>query len=337
VSEIRRLLARLPNWLGDALLARPLLHALRASWPEAEIVAVAPAALLELLATDRVFDRPEPWPADRPARRALLQRLRRWRPDAALVLPPSFSSAYFAWRTGAPVRAGYAHDARSILLTHALRRGARGDLHLSREFLRLGEILGASSTQLPPLRPTEESLRSARALLDRHGLAPGEPYAILAPRSAWGPAREWPAVRFAAAGRGLATRGCRVVVCGTAGERDSCAAVAEAVGTAACSVAGETDLPELAALCAGAALAVCNDSGVAHLAAAVGTPTVQLYGSASSAWTHALGPRAEVIHRPPVCSPCYQRTCRIGYACLTAVEVVHVLQVCDGLANMRAA
>lgn len=337
MSENRRLLVRLPNWLGDALLARPLLHALRAAWPEAEITAVAPAAVLELLATDRVFDRPEPWPADRPARRALLRRLRRWRPGTALVLPPSFSSAYFAWRTGAPVRAGYAHDARSILLTHALRRGARGDRHLSCEFLRLGEMLGALPTRLPPLRPTEESRQSARALLDRHGLAAGEPYAILAPRSVWGPAREWPAVRFAAAGRGLAARGHRVVVCGTASERDSCVAVAEAVGPAACSMAGDTELPELAALCASAALAVCNDSGVAHLAAAVGTSTVQIYGSASSAWTHALGPRVRVVHRPPVCSPCYQRTCRIGYACLTAVEVAHVLQACDGLADTRAA
>jgi heptosyltransferase-2 len=144
-------------------------------------------------------------------------------------------------------------------------------------------------------------------------------------------------VRFVTVGEGLAARGHRVVICGTDRERDSCARVAEAVGTAACSVAGETNLPELGALCVDAALAVCNDSGVAHLAAATGTPTVQIYGSASSAWTHALGPRAEVIHRPPVCSPCYQRTCRIGYACLTAVEAAYVLRACDRLADARAA
>ena len=68
--------------------------------------------------------------------------MRAWRPDAALVLPPSFSSAWFAFRTGAGTRVGFGHEARSWLLTRALRRGARGDAHLSEEYLRLGATIG---------------------------------------------------------------------------------------------------------------------------------------------------------------------------------------------------
>jgi heptosyltransferase-2 len=79
-----------------------------------------------------------------------------------------------------------------------------------------------------------------------------------------------------------------------------------------------------AALCAGAAVVVSNDSGMAHLAAATGAPTVAIFGSTASAWTAPLGPRVRVVQKAPVCSPCFRRECRIGYTCLTAVRVEDV-------------
>ena len=92
---MERVLVRIPNWLGDALLARPLLHALRRAHPRASIRGVGPKPILELLASDPVADAWEGWPERFDARAALIARLRAWRPDAALVLPPSFSSAWF--------------------------------------------------------------------------------------------------------------------------------------------------------------------------------------------------------------------------------------------------
>src|SRR5262252_6216606 len=115
-----RVLVRIPNWLGDALMARPVLHALRRSYPRAELRAVGPAPLLGLLSADPVCDAWEAWPATVGERAALASRLKAWRPDLALVLPPSLSSAWFAWHTGARARIGYAHEGRSILLTRAL-------------------------------------------------------------------------------------------------------------------------------------------------------------------------------------------------------------------------
>jgi heptosyltransferase-2 len=326
-----RILVRLPNWLGDALLARPLLHGLARARPHAEVRGVGPAALVDLLLADRALGAGDAWPRDARGRAEVVRRARAWRPGVALVLPASFSSAWFAWRSGAPVRAGYRGEGRSFLLTHALPRSERGALHLSREFLALGAALGVEEAAPPPLGLGAGARAAAQALLERRG-AGGRRYAVLGPRSAWGAAREWPAERFADVGRALAARGLRVVVCGTAAEGETCARVAAAVGSAALSLAGETDLPTLAALCGGAALAVCNDSGLAHLAAAAGAPTVQIYGSASSAWTAALGPRVRVVQRPPVCSPCYQRTCRIGYRCLVAIEAAVVLRACEELA-----
>jgi heptosyltransferase-2 len=320
-------LIRLPNWLGDALMARPLLHGVRRAHPRAEIHAVARAPLLSVLEGEGTFDRGEPWPAEGAARGELTRRLRAWRPDAALVLPFSFSSARFAFGTRAPIRVGYAHELRSFMLTQAMRRVARGDLHLSREYLALGEPIGVAAATLPPLMPSATARAAADALLAR--AAPGaSEVAVMAPRSAYGPAREWPSDRFASLARDLMAAGRTVLVCGTAAERATCAEVARAAGPGAVSVAGETDLPTLTALVQRAGLAVCNDSGLAHLAGAVGTPTVTLYGSTSSAWTAALGPRVRIVQRPPVCSPCFRRTCRIGYRCLTALSVAEVGRAC---------
>ncbi len=318
-------------------MARPLLHGVRRAHPQAEIRAVGPAALLSLLDGERTFDSGCAWPArsasgdppPREARERLLANLRSWRPEVALVLPFSFSSAWFARRTGAAIRVGYAHELRSPLLTHALPRAARGELHLSREYWDLGASLGVMPGPLPMLVPSAEADTSAAALIER--AAPGAArFAVMAPRSAYGPAREWPADRFAALARRLVARGHAVIVCGTAAERDTCREIAAVAGPGVVSVAGETDLPTLAALVGRAAVAVCNDSGIAHLAGAVGTPTVTLYGSTSSAWTAALGPRVWVVQHPPVCSPCFRRTCRIGYACLTRLSVGEVDGICRG-------
>ncbi len=315
MRPLERILVRLPNWLGDVLMARPALHALRAAHPGAEITACGPPALLELLAPEALWQRTEEFPGGR----GLARRLRAERFDAALVLPPSFSSAWLAFRSGARLRAGFAADGRSPLLTHALRRPARGDLHQSREYLRLVAGLDAPEVAVPALAVGAGAAAAAGALLTHAGAAP-RAFAILAPGSAYGPAKRWGAERFAVLGRRLAARQLAVLVCGAAAERPVCGEVAAAIGEAATSLAGETRLPVQAALCARSALTVSNDSGLAHLAAATGAPTVVVFGSTSSAWTAPLGTRVRVVQRAPVCSPCFARQCAIGTVCLAAVD-----------------
>ena len=326
-----RVLVRMPNWLGDVLMARPLLHALRAAWPGARVLAVGPEPLLALLATERVAEESFGWPRDGAGRRTVTAQVRERRPDVALVLPASFSSAWLAFRSGAHARVGYRSEGRSPLLTRALARRPRGERHLSDEFLDLAATLGVVPVAVPVLRAQEDHARDATALLAASGVGEGEPYALLAPRSAYGPAREWFADRFVAAGRGLVERGLRVLVCGTAAEAASCATVAQGIGERAVSLAGRTPLGFLIALAARARLALCNDSGLAHLAAATGAPTLQIYGSAASGWTAARGPRVRVLHRAPVCSPCWRRHCLIGTRCLDAVSVAWVLAEADAL------
>ena len=328
---MERVLVRIPNWLGDALLARPLLHAVRRAWPRASLRVVGPASLLELLAADPVVDTWDAWPDEASARGTLVERLSAWRPEAALVLPPSFSSAWFAWRTGARSRIGYAHEGRSFLLTRALARPPRGDRHLSEEYLELGRVLGAAAGAVPPLPVPAAARHEALALLKARGLA-GARVAILGPGAIYGPAKRWHPERFALVARALERDGFRVLVCGARSDRDVCADVAARAGEGVVSLAGETGIALQAGLCAIASLAVCNDSGLGHLAAAVGTPTVAIFGSTSSAWTAPLGERVRVVQRAPVCSPCFQRTCTIGYRCLDAIAVADVERACREVA-----
>lgn len=320
--RIERVLVRLPNWLGDALMARPLLFALRAMRPALELTAVGPPALLELLASDATWDRAEAWPL----REGGLDALRRPSPDAALVLPPSFSSAWFAWRSGARERVGYAHEGRTPLLTHALPRPARGEQHASREYAALGAALGAGDAPVPTLASAPAAREAASALVSDGA---GAPFAILGPGAIYGPAKRWPAERFIELGRRLAARGLRTLVCGADGERDVCERVAVEIGPPARSLAGHTSLTVQAALCSEARAVVCNDSGLAHLGGAVGAPTVTVFGSTSSAWTAPLGPRVRVVQRAPACSPCFQRRCRIGTPCLTGVGAEHVARALE--------
>jgi heptosyltransferase II len=223
------------------------------------------------------------------------------------------------------VRVGFAGEGRSLLLTAAVRRPARGELHLSREYLDLAARLGAApdGPAPPPLAPDPAAAARAAALLAG---ADGARVAILGPGALYGPAKRWAPERFAAVGRALAGRGFAVLVCGSAAERAVCEAVAHDAGGRA--LAGVTDLPVQAALCARAAIVVCNDSGLAHPAAATGAPTVVIFGSTSSAWTAPLGTRVVVVQHAPPCSPCFQRTCRIGYRCLAAVTEPEVVRAC---------
>lgn len=331
MSAVDRILVRLPNWLGDLLMARPMMHGLRRAHPKAEIRGVAPASLLGIMEPDRVFDRLEPWPESRSERVALVKRSRAWRPGAVLVLPPSFSSAWFAFRIAAGRRIGFAHEARGALLTHRPFRRPRGELHLSEEYCSLGRELGIVSDTVPDLPVQPGGRDTAEALLAELGLASRD-FMLFGPGASYGPAKQWPAECFAELGRHAVRRGSPVLVCGAPSEAELCAQVTAAIGGSASSLAGRTDLSTQAALCARATVCVCNDSGLAHLASAVGASTVVLFGSTSSAWTAPLGARVRVVQRAPVCSPCFRRTCVIGYRCLRSIGVAEVDRVCREVA-----
>jgi len=163
----------------------------------------------------------------------------------------------------------------------------------------------------------------------------GSPLLAIAPAAAYGPAKEWPADRYGALIDLLAARDdAEVVLVGAPSERAKCDEVAAASKSGAIVAAGGTNIGELVAL-----LSLCdgfigNDSGCAHIAGALGIPTVAIFGSTNPDRTGPLGAKARVIYRKLECSPCLARTCRFGhYNCLTQVQPAELV---DAIRKLRA-
>lgn len=304
-----RLLVRLPNWVGDILMARPALQALRARWPHAQLVGMARprhAALAERLGVfDLIVVSPDGSGLARVRGvRAAVHTLRSLRVDAAVVLAPSFEAALSPWLAGVGRRIGHDTDHRRLLLTDPV--APRFGAHRADEYLDLARVLGAGVS--PPV--TRLSLLAAdRACAARLFAAMGwrddarplfvNPAAAKAPRA-------WSAARFRLLVERLAGAGRPVVVHDRA-PFEALPGWAAAHGVA---LVRDATLPELAALLERCALYVGNDSGPAHLAAAAGIPTVTIHGSSSPARTApraAAGGPHVAVSAGFGCSPCRER------------------------------
>ena len=330
-----RVLVRLPNWVGDVLMARPAVRALRARWPEARLVGMARAGHAALVERFDVFDRVVRAPggtglARAAAVRAAARTLRPLRLDTAVVLAPSFEAALVAWLAGVGRRIGHDADRRRALLTDAV--APRPGAHRADEYLDLTRVLDAGEPPAgaAPLALTAADRAYAARLFDTMGWPEDSRPLFVNPAAAKTP-RAWSAERFRALLERLSAAGRPLVV------HDRPPFAAESVrieGRGLARVRGAT-LPELAALLERCALYVGNDSGPAHVAAAAGIPTVTIHGPSSPGRTAprgGAGPHAAVSAAFP-CSPCRERFFRECPAppsadgrppCLAAVTVDEV-------------
>jgi lipopolysaccharide heptosyltransferase II len=232
--------------------------------------------------------------------------------DQAFVLPNAWKSALLPFFADIPIRSGYVGESRFGLL-NLLYRKQPGREPMALHYARLAEKPGTPIAQPLPEPRLAVDDAAAQATRRRFGLA--ERYAVFCPGAEYGPAKRWP--YFAE----LAARlGGPVVVLGSAKERAQCAAVGGR------NLAGETTLDEALDVLAGAALVVSNDSGLMHVAAALGRPQVALFGSSSPRHTPPLSARARVLWLGIECSPCYARECPLGhFRCMRELSVEQVL------------
>ncbi|MFN8179450.1 MAG: lipopolysaccharide heptosyltransferase II [bacterium] len=320
-----RIAFRAPNWLGDAVLATVVPPALRRAHPEASLDVLAPAQVADVYAGRPDVDRVV---AFAPGREVDAYRSGGY--DRALLAPVSFGSAWRAARASRAKRFGFATSGRGWLLAAALPKHEwRRDRHQVENYRALASLLGEPrETDAPqvvvaaPWREEAERLWSGRA----------RPRVALQPGATYGPAKRWSASRFAEVARSLAARGCAVAVVGGAGDAEAVRAVRDAAPVL--DLGGRTSVGVLAAVLQSCDLVVTNDTGPMHLAAAVGTPTVAIFGSTSPAWTRPWGEGHRVARRAVACSPCYRRDCRIGYLCLEGVETSRVIEA--SLASLAA-
>lgn len=330
-----RILVVAPSWIGDTVLAQPLFKLLHARHAGLALDVLAPPSTLPLLERMPEVRRALPSPFQHGdlklgLRRALGRKLGREGYEQAIVLPNTFKSALVPLFARIPRRTGYIGELRHWVLNDARRLDAERLPQLAQRYaalcLRRGEAL---KPPLPALGlRVDETAR--RATVERYHLERSRPVAVLCPGAEYGPAKRWPTRHYAELAQGFAARGCAVWLIGSRNDREAGAEIARAAGGVCRNLCGETTLGEAIELIASGAITVSNDSGLMHVAAALGRPLVALYGSSSPAYTPPHTAKATLLKLDLPCSPCFERVCPLGhFNCMEQLTPDRVLASVD--------
>ena len=313
-----KILVVAPNWIGDALLAQPLFARLRQRHPGVVIDALAPGWTAPVLR--RMPELGEV--LDAPFGHGELKLAARWRAgrclhprayDQAIVLPNTFKSGLIPFFAGIPLRTGFIGELRYGLLNRVHQLDEQALPLMAERYAQLAEEPGE-----PPVRPLAEggllvdqsNLAAALAHLE---LSRAKPVVAFCPGAEYGPAKRWPARYFAELAAKLVARGRAVWLFGSGKDREIGEEIVRLAPGAAVNLCGSTDLASAIDLLSLAEVVVSNDSGLMHVAAAVGRPVVALYGSSSPEHTPPLSRAARVVRTGIDCSPCYARECPLGH------------------------
>ncbi len=335
-----RILIVAPSWIGDTLLAQPLLRRLQQKLGRIRIDALAPPWCAPLLTRMPEIKEVIASPfahgeLSLRARWKLGRELAQRNYDQAIVLPNSFKSALIPFFADIPLRAGYSGEFRYGLL-NLVHKLDRAKLPLMAErYAQLAEKPGADLPRpLPPVRLQLDPVNTARTT-SRLDLDRARPVAVFCPGAEYGPAKRWPARHFAALARELAARKYSIWLIGSNKDAQLGEEIRELSGGVCRNLCGKTDLAAAIDLIGCAKLVVSNDSGLMHVAAALGRPLVALYGSSSPAHTPPLTlssqPRwTRIANIDIACSPCYARTCPLGhFRCMNDLPPALVLAAID--------
>ncbi|MFT5291410.1 MAG: heptosyltransferase-2 [Planctomycetota bacterium] len=323
---MKHLIVRAPNWVGDIVMATPIIEAAIADPRFERVTIVLREHLADVLSEGPTGAHLAPIPRGTDE----VELLRSLGADGTLLLTNSFGAALRARRAGIPLRAGAALSGRSLLLTHRVlpprswgRRAPIPTQHLQRD---VAGLLGIEVPSLSPrLHISESTLASVEAELLKAGLAPDTQTVFCAPSAAFGAAKLWPPERFAAALDALhAEFGLVGLVGGGPGEELQLQSVVEACRHPVISLEHtRRDLHTLKAMVARSELVLVGDSGPRWYAAALDIPCVSVMGPNSPQLTSSALENCRVVRREDLaCSPCAQRTCPLGHhACMQGLPV----------------
>ncbi len=322
----------MPNWLGDLVMATPILQDIRQKWPKANITAMCQSNVAPLLQHDPhinevySYKKPSGW-IHRHQHHRIFEELRLGEYNLGILLTNSFSSAWWFWRGRVANRIGFAGNLRSWLLSKAVPFPAGKETqHLVLTYKALLAPLGIPLSNTPPrLYVSPEEIQAAHTLIGSYGVALKEQILVgINPGAAYGSAKCWLPERFrAVTERLLEDPRITVVYFGDPAGRPLVDDICQGLGARVINLAGKTSIRELLALMQACAVLLTNDSGPMHIASALGVPLVALFGSTSDVRTGPYG-GGIVIHKRVECSPCYKRICPIDFRCMKRIEVDEV-------------
>jgi heptosyltransferase-2 len=336
-QNINRVVVRGTNWVGDAVMTVPALRQLRRLLPGVHLTLATRPWAKELFADSDflddllIYDRRGPWSAVKQT-----SEWRRGKFDLAVLFPNAFEAALIPALARVPFRIGYATDGRSRLLTNPLPvpewRSSRHEvfyyLNIVTELQRaLGGEPASEATPDASLQISEPRQAEAIDLLRAHGIHEGRALVALCPGSINSRAKRWPPERYAALADSLIDElNADVLLIGSPGELDVSLEVRRGMRNRPIMLTGETSLAQAAAVLSLVDLLVTNDTGPAHIASALGRPTLVIFGPTNPLTTRPFSPAAEIVRRAPDCAPCMLRDCPIDHRCMTAISPQDVFE-----------
>ncbi len=339
-EDPKNIIIRMPTWLGDLVMAIPVLEDVRKKWPEATITAMCQSNVAPLLKCDPnidkilTFEKPKGW-IRRWHHFDIISTLRYGKYDLGILLTSTFSSYWWFWQGKVANRIGFkgTYSSGLAFANWLLNKGIalpknKESQHQIQTYKALLEPLGIPVSTARPHLYLEESERAvARQRLISEGFDPDTQTIIgINPGAAYGSAKCWLPDRFRAVIEKLLKDPHVAIICfGDNKGASLLNEICKGLGPRVVNYAGKTSIRELMALLCECAVVLTNDSGPMHIAAALDVPLVALFGSTNDIKT-GPSPNGVVINKHVECSPCYKRVCPIDFRCMTRIEVEEVYQ-----------
>jgi len=309
-----------PSWVGDMVMSQSLYIYLQQTRPGVEIDVLAPAWSEPILARMPEVNRAIPTPLSHGElgigkRRQLGRELRTQNYQQAILLPNSIKSALIPYFSRIPQRTGWRGEMRYGLLNDMRRLDEAALPLMVQRFLALGQAPAEPLPgEIPPPRLIVDPMR-ALACRTRFGLVSDKPILALCPGAEFGPAKCWPTEYYADIARRYLDRGWQVALYGSANDQSVTGQIREQCEAhpLCFDLAGRTELAEAVDLLSLSTAVLSNDSGLMHIASALGRPVLVVYGATSASFTPPLSQRAQVIMPDIDCAPCFQRECPLGH------------------------
>jgi heptosyltransferase II len=336
-DDIKRVVVRGTNWVGDSVMTIPALRALRRLLPNSKItLVVRPWARGLFSGADFIDDL---LIYDRRNAFSIFKQVRLWKSqnfDLAILFQNAFEAALIPFLAGVRHRLGYAMESRQLMLTNPVPLPDwRSTEHEVFYYLYLiaaleHSLFGTNTVcENPPdasLEVPEQRQEEARGLLRQYGVNVEKPVVAICPGSINSRAKRWPAESYASLADRLMDEGRQILLIGSKDEEDVSQEVTNRMRATPVDLTGKTTLDQVTAVLSLCDLVVTNDTGPAHLASALGRPTLVIFGPTNPSTTRPFSPEAEILRHPPDCAPCMLRDCPIDHRCMTAITVDEVVE-----------
>jgi heptosyltransferase-2 len=333
VLEPKNIIIRMPNWIGDFVMATPILTDIRNKFPNAFITAMCRKPLGDFLAKDKDIDEVFSFQKvnfnlfKRKEERAICEKIKRGEFDLGILLTNSFSSAWWFYLGGVKQRLGYKTHYRNFLLNQGIVFPKEAyQQHQVITYKQLIEPLGIPISETNPrIYLSEHEKKEALTLLKQQGYKEGKKLFVLHPGASFGTAKCWLPERFLEVCKAILKNPEHYIVfIGNDATGEIIHEIVPHLNQNVINLAGKTTLRQLACIISLSTVLLTNDSGPMHIAAALNVPLVALFGSTSPEKTGPY-PHGEVICKKAVCSPCYQRICSKDFRCMKEITSQEVL------------